>query len=227
MKEKILAALRTAYANAGLGDKVLDGVAEAVAQTVTEEGQITQAINAPWVSNHIKAIQGDADRLRTEIATLKKAQGQQQQAEAPKEPEKPETVPQPDTTTTTIDLQKQLEELRQGLETLRGQQAARVAAESKKATVDGARDILTKSGLTSTPILNMVLREAQVGADETAQQLADRLRGDYDARFKEFYGEGIRPPFGGGPAPQQDTKRTDAAFRDRMIAEGKLPKRTD
>ena len=45
MKEKILAALKTKYANLGFGLKALDGMAAVLAKTVADESQLETAVN--------------------------------------------------------------------------------------------------------------------------------------------------------------------------------------
>lgn len=69
MKVKILAQLKTKYANLGFGDKAFDGVAEYLTKTVTEETQIETAIGG--VEPLLKAFQGDVDKVRTELAQKK------------------------------------------------------------------------------------------------------------------------------------------------------------
>lgn len=69
MKQKILAALKNKYANLGFGQKALDGVADYLEKTVTEESQIETAISG--VEPLLKVFQSEADRSRTELNALK------------------------------------------------------------------------------------------------------------------------------------------------------------
>lgn len=69
MKIKILSALKTKYSNLGFNAKALDGVAAVLAQTVTDENQIEDAVNG--VEGLLRVFQADNDRQRTEYATLK------------------------------------------------------------------------------------------------------------------------------------------------------------
>lgn len=74
MKEKILAALKTKYKTLGFSDKALDGVADILSKTVTEESQIDGAIEG--VEPLLKALQGDADKRVTEaVEKAKKEAG--------------------------------------------------------------------------------------------------------------------------------------------------------
>lgn len=69
MKQKILTALKNKYANLGFGQKALDGVADYLEKTVTEESQIETAIVG--VESLLKVFQAEADRSRTELNALR------------------------------------------------------------------------------------------------------------------------------------------------------------
>lgn len=69
MKVKILAQLKTKYANLGFGDKAFDGVADYLSKTVTKEEDIETA--TAGVEPLLKAFQGDVDKVRTELAQKK------------------------------------------------------------------------------------------------------------------------------------------------------------
>lgn len=74
MKEKILAALKTKYKTLGFSDKALDGVADILSKTVTEESAIDGTIEG--VEPLLKALQGDADKRVTEaVEKAKKEAG--------------------------------------------------------------------------------------------------------------------------------------------------------
>lgn len=69
MKEKITNALKTKYSNLGFSEKALDGVADYLSKTVSDESQIETVIGG--VESLLKVFQSDADRVRTEAAALK------------------------------------------------------------------------------------------------------------------------------------------------------------
>lgn len=69
MKEKILAALKTRYANLGFGPKALDGVAAIMEKTVADESHIETAVGG--VEPLLRVFQSEADRARTEYNALK------------------------------------------------------------------------------------------------------------------------------------------------------------
>lgn len=93
MKDKILASLRNKYRNLGLSEKILEGIADLLVVTTTEESQIETAVAG--VETLAKGFQGDADRIRTEATQKAKAEQQKQQGgEQPKqEPEQQSDVP--------------------------------------------------------------------------------------------------------------------------------------
>ncbi len=74
MKEKLLAALKTKYANLGFTDKAFDGVANFLVATVTEDSQVDNAVSG--VEPLLKSFQGDVDsRVNAAIEKTKKEMG--------------------------------------------------------------------------------------------------------------------------------------------------------
>ena len=72
MRDKIIAALKTTYANLGLSDKAFGGVASILEKTVTDEEGIAAAVAAPEISLLMKAIQGETDSLRNKNVQIAK-----------------------------------------------------------------------------------------------------------------------------------------------------------
>lgn len=89
MKEKILAQLKTKYKNLGVSDKVLEGIAEMLAVTTTEEGNIETAVGG--VETLLKGFQSDADKRVTDAVAKVK------QPKAPEAPEPPKDEPPKET----------------------------------------------------------------------------------------------------------------------------------
>lgn len=88
MKQKILEALKTKYSKFGFSQKALDGVAETLEKTVTDETKIDEAVSG--IAPLLAVFQSEGDRARTEQNALKS-----QLAEALK---KLEAQPKPDPT---------------------------------------------------------------------------------------------------------------------------------
>lgn len=90
MKQKILEALKTKYSKFGFSTKALDGVAETLEKTVTDESKIDEAVAG--IESLLAVFQSEGDRARTEQNALKS-----QLAEALKKLEaKPDPSPKPD-----------------------------------------------------------------------------------------------------------------------------------
>lgn len=70
MKEHIISALKTKYKNMGFSDKVFETVADTLTDRVKEESEIETSIAG--VEALLKAIQGEADKARTEKANAEK-----------------------------------------------------------------------------------------------------------------------------------------------------------
>jgi hypothetical protein len=81
MKDKILIAIKTKYANLGLSAKTLEGFANILVATITDEEQIETAVNG--LESFAKLAQSEADRVR-------------QEARPPKQPETPKPEVQPE-----------------------------------------------------------------------------------------------------------------------------------
>lgn len=98
MKEKILSALKNKFKNLGFGERAFDGVADYLAQTVTEETEIDNALSG--VEPLLKAFQGDIDkRVNTYKSELEKLKSkgnpnQERGADDPGEPENDKTHPE-------------------------------------------------------------------------------------------------------------------------------------
>jgi len=88
MKDKVLQLLKTKYSNLGLSVKTLEGFAEQLATSITEESQIEGAVQG--AEFYLKIAQGEADRARQEAKKNNPPQ-QQPTPEPPKqEPDTPE-----------------------------------------------------------------------------------------------------------------------------------------
>jgi len=84
LKDQILAALKLKYKNLGLSDKVLEGMADMLAATTTEEAGIETAVVG--VETLLKSFQSDADtRVTTAVKTAKAEKKEPEAKEGAKE----------------------------------------------------------------------------------------------------------------------------------------------
>ena len=92
LKEKIKVALKQKYSDTGLGDDVMDGVAEILSHNVKEEAEIDTAVAG--CEGLLKVVQGSLDRernARSEAEKRLKALAEQKPEPAEPEPAEPAT----------------------------------------------------------------------------------------------------------------------------------------
>ena len=212
MKTKLLTALKTEYAKSGLSDKAFDGVASVLVKTVTKEDEIDGVVKADETKTLIKAYQTDTDKVRTEKANL--------QAEFDKyKKEHPEAVPL--TPPTENEETKKLLERIEALENENKEAKAKATRAEKVASI---RAKMKDGGSDNDNILDLVLDKAEFKDDEKVDDIATRLKADYDSTFTKFYGDGPVPHTHKTTIPDY-TGTEDDDFAETLRREGKLPKK--
>jgi len=78
MNEKLLSALKLRYKTLGLSDKSFSGVAEFLSKTMTDESNIDEVVNGAEML--LKAVQGEADRVRLDSTNKIKEMQEKQEA---------------------------------------------------------------------------------------------------------------------------------------------------
>lgn len=209
MKDKIIAALKTTYANLGLSDKAFDGVASMIEKTIEKEEDIAAAIAKPEVSALVKAIQGESDALRTKNAQMSK------ELESLK---KQVADPKPDPDNGGDDKNAQL------LARIEAMESAMKAKEGKlklEIRLSAIREKLKEGGSENDNILGLVMKDASLTDDETDDAAVERLKGVYDTTYKQFYGDGAVPPTGNKTGNKNE--HPDQSLIDALRKSGKLP----
>lgn len=209
MKNKIIAALKTTYANLGLSDKAFDGVASMIEKTIEKEEDIAAAIATPEVSALVKAIQGESDALRTKNAQMSK------ELESLK---KQVAEPKPEPGDGGDDKNAQL------LARIEAMESALKAKEDKlklETRLSAIREKLKKGGSENDNILGLVMKDASLTDDETDDAAVERLKGVYDTTYKQFYGDGAVPPTGNKTGNKNE--HPDQSLIDALRKSGKLP----
>lgn len=186
MKDKIIAVLKTMYANLGLSDKAFGGVASMLEKTVTKEEDIEAAVKAPEIEVLIKAIQGESDSLRTRNAQLAKELNELKggQPDGKKHEE-----------SGNDDVNKALIARIEAMEKSFKERADKVKLEER---LSGVRKTLKDKGAENDNILGLVMKDAAFGEGETDDKAVERLKAVYDTTYKQFYGNGPVPPSGNG-----------------------------
>ena len=184
MKEKIANALKTEYANLGLNTEVFNGVASMLEKTITDESTIKASITEPYVADLLKSIQSTQDRLRGEKSTVLK------DFEAYKK-----LHPEVGKEETHTD-DPAIETLKAEMAEMKTQLLEARESERKAKLLEAVRKQMRDGGSTNDYILKQVTRDVAIGADDTAETLAERLKPLYDAQYKEAFGHGAVPPKG-------------------------------
>lgn len=210
MKDKIIAALKTTYANLGLSDKAFGGVASILEKTVTKEEDITAAVAAPEISVLVKAIQGETDSLRNKNTQITKELDDLKK-QIPDN--KPDGNPTPD--------DDKYAKLIARIDAMEKEQKEKASQEKLSARIAQIKEKLVSGGSKNENILGLVLGDAKLTEEETDDAAVERLKKEYDTTYKQFYGDGPMPPAGGGPGAEGGNP--DKALIDALVKSGKLP----
>lgn len=215
MKTKILNALRTEYANLGLGDKAFDGVASFLEKTITEEGKIAEAIKEESVKNLLKSIQGESDSLRNRAAQaakdLEDYKKTHPEATPTPQPTPAPTATQPQETENERKLREQMEKITERLE-------RQEKAEKTKATLALVKAAAKAAGCTYDKALELTERLFSVKDDESDEDASKRFKDEYDANVKKYFSDGVTPFQGAYVSAPAVVKPEDKAARAREEA---------
>ncbi|MFA6718633.1 MAG: hypothetical protein WCS15_06105 [Prevotella sp.] len=214
LKESIKAALKTTYANFGLGDSSLSKVAEYIGTFVSNEEDIATAIQRDDVKTIIKAIQSDTDGLRTAKLNAEKALEDYKK-------DHPEVVTPQSEQKITDD--SKLSNLEKEINSLKESLKERDSKAETAIRVKAIREKLKSEGSENDNILDLVLTNGALKEGESEDEATSRFKSEYDSTYKKFYGNGPVPPAEGShPSPYK--KGDDDAFKAAMEAEGLIPK---
>ena len=203
-KESIATALKTKYQRFGLSNEAIDRIASAREKTVTSEDGIEAAVadaeTMGLIANELQKmrdaeIQKRTDTQRAFDAYKELNPGQKPNAE--KEPAPPEQKEMPEPEWARI--------LRERFEREDREKADKVLRESVSAR-------LKAEGCTNAGILKSVTEDAAVA----------RLKTEYNASYKEVFGEGAVPGLGGQAFA--DAKTATEHKNDFLRQQGLLPK---
>lgn len=170
MKTKIKEALVNKYKNLGIDDKVFDGVAEMLSQTVADEAGIEAGVAS--VDGILKSFQGATDRLRGEVATLKKQLGGKVEPDPKPEPPKPDSELAELLKTMTARMDAQEREIN-----------AFKAVRNRESVWSGAKDKLAAEGISIGD--DLVSKKAWsiatsgLNDDATVEELVSRVKQEY------------------------------------------------
>lgn len=212
MKTKIKEALVNKYKNLGIDDKVFDGVAEMLSQTVADEAGIEAGVAS--VDGILKSFQGATDRLRGEVATLKKQLGGKVETDPKPEPPKPDS-----------ELAEILKKMNERMEAQEREINAFKTARNRESVWSGAKEKLAAEGITIGD--DLVSKKAWSIA--TSGLTDDATVEDLVSRVKQEYGDLKAISGSNGYSPMQALGGSDdkpgerfGAMADRLKKQGAI-----
>ena len=189
MKEKIASALKTRYQRFGLSNEAIDRIASAKEKTVTSEDAIEEGI-ADTETMGLIAI--ELMKMRDKEISNKTDLQRAFDTYKEKNPEggKPTGSPDPDPQPKEMPEPEWAKALRERFEREDKEKADKIVQESVMAR-------LKKEGCTNPGILKSTMKGFALQKDETEDAAVERLKTDYNASYKEVFGEGAIPGLGG------------------------------
>lgn len=210
MKEQIITAFKTKYQSFGLSNEAIDRIASAKEKTVTKPEDIEAALadveTMTLIAKEVQKMRDGEIQKRTDL----QKNFDTYKASHPDKTD-PDPDPDPDPDDKNKDLRDQIKKLterldRQEKDKEAGKLLSEVIAESKQK-------------LTHEKAFRLTEREFTLKEEETKEDALKRFEEAYNANKKEFFSDGVIPPFGSG-------EHTDGeqAFKDRMkaFADGKF-----
>ena len=215
MKEKIITAFKTKHLGFGLSNEAIDRIASALEKTVTKDEDIENALSGVEAMTLIaKEVQKMRDGEIQKRSDLQKTFDTYKAAH----PEGKETKE----TKTDDDEPEWARKLREQNEAL----AARLDKADKETTRKNLMaDIISdsKKKLTHEKAFRLTEREFSLKDDETKEAALARFEEEYNANKKEFFSDGVIPPFGSGQHTDDEQARKDylKAYADSKFGEKK------
>jgi len=218
MKEKIALALKTKYQHFGLSNEAIDRIAVAKEKTVTSEDAIDSGIADAETMNLIaKELMKMRDKEISNKTDLQRAFDTYKEKHPDADPNPP-TPPKP----------KEGEEpewakkIREQNEVLVARLDAQDKEKAMKATRLTVESKLKAEGCTNVGILNLTMKGFTLGENETLDAAVERLKGEYNASFKETFGDGAPPGVG---TPNFGDSKSAVDHKNKFLQDqGLLPK---
>lgn len=185
MKAKILAELKTKYANLGLSDRAFDGVASLLVKTVTKEEEIKDAVAGVEVETLLKSIQSSVDAERTKTAQLTKDLEDYKKLH----PETGSAVESPELKQLQEDFNKQ----KTAFDTLKADYENQVKQGRYNALRDAVKGKADELKVSNVPIWNDVVAGVAIDENSTAETILTAAKAAYEAKLTSYIGVGAAP----------------------------------
>lgn len=215
LKENIASALKTKYQRFGLSNEAIDRIASAREKTVTSEEEVESAVadaeTMGLIALELQKMRDAEIQKRTDTQRAFDAYKEKNPAPKPgestePEPAKPTEMPEPEWA----------KALRERFEREDKEKADKVLRDSITAR-------LKVEGCTNTGILKATMNGFVPVKDETEDVAVARLKTEYNSYYKEVFGEGAVPGFGGQDFA--DAKAATEHKNDFLRKQGLLPQK--
>jgi hypothetical protein len=213
-KENIATAVKTKYQRFGLTNEAIDRIASAREKTVTSEDDVEAAVadaeTMGLIANELQKMRDAEIQKRTD--TQRAFDAYKEKNPAPKPGGEPDPAKEPPKEMPEPEWAKSLRE--------RFEREDREKAD--KIVRDAVTARLKMEGCTNPGILKSTMKGFTLGKDETEDNAVTRLKAEYNAYYKEVFGEGAVPGLGGQAFA--DAKSATAHKNDFLRQQGLLPK---
>lgn len=214
-KEEIATALKTKYQRFGLSNEAIDRIASAREKTVTSEEEIATAtadvVTMELIASELQKMRDKEIQTRTDTQRAFDTYKEKHPDTPNPAPAAPDPDPKPAPVDTEPEWAKKLRE--------------RFEREDREKSEKETRDTLTArlkmEGCTNNGIIKFVMAGFTPVKDESQDDAVKRLKESYAAAYKETFGEGGIPGYGGQPF--LDTKSAADHKNDFLRKQGLLP----
>lgn len=204
LKEKIKVALKQKYTDTGLGDDVMDGVAEILSHNVKEEAEIDTAVAG--CEGLLRTVQGSLDKERNARSSAeKRAKALADEAKQP--PKEPAPKPGETSTTGATEPPSEPSEMRTLIAALSKQVAELTEANTQKSKLEQLTTTL-KENKVPEAYYRPIISGRTFPEDFDVATYATEVQAGWQAMEKELAGkrfDGVNPPDKGDP----DTQKSD------------------
>ena len=214
-KEEIATALKTKYQRFGLSNEAIDRIAAAREKTVTSEEEIATAtadvVTMELIASELQKMRDKEINSKTDLQRAFDTY-KEKYPDTPNPTPAPEPDPKPNPADAEPEWAKKLRE--------RFEREDREKAE--KETRDALTARLKMEGCTNNGIIKFVMAGFTPVKDESQDDAVKRLKESYAAAYKETFGDGGIPGYGGQPF--LDSKSAIDGKNDFLREQGLLPK---
>ena len=219
MKQKIIAALKTKYQRFGLSNEAVDRIASAKEKTVTTDEEIEGAIaDAQTMELIANELQKSADKERRDRSNLQKSFDEYKEKHPDSEPSIQAPAPVNDQ---EPEWARKLREQQEAIAARFAREDQEKALKATRLTVEAKLKAKIADNAFNQGVFNSALKGFSLGENESLEEAVERIKGEYDASYKETFGNGPLP--GVGTPAFGDAKSAVSHKNDFLREQGLLP----